>query len=90
MQNRLMAGNLAGAVTARCRTELGELGRATGMARRPDLPMSEHSHQDYAGDPQMPKMSAVAGTHFYSQVGVIIRGKIGLLPVSRDCGPALS
>jgi hypothetical protein len=37
MQNRLMAGNLAGAVTARCRTELGELGLATGMARRPDL-----------------------------------------------------
>jgi len=40
MQNRLMAGNLAGAVTARCRTELGEPGLARDMARRPDLPMS--------------------------------------------------
>jgi hypothetical protein len=35
-----MAGNLAGAVTARCRTELGDLGLATDMVRRPDLPMS--------------------------------------------------
>ena len=33
MQNRFMAGNLAGAVTARCRTELGDLGLATDMAR---------------------------------------------------------
>ena len=39
MQNRLMAGNLAGAVTARRRTELGGLGLATDMARHPDLPL---------------------------------------------------
>jgi hypothetical protein len=34
MQNRLMVGNLAGAVTARSRTELGDLGLATAW---PDL-----------------------------------------------------
>jgi len=32
-----MVGNVVGAVTARCRTELGDLGLATDMARRPDL-----------------------------------------------------
>jgi hypothetical protein len=44
MQNRIMAGNLAGAVTARCRTELGEPGRATDMARRPDLGIAGVTH----------------------------------------------
>jgi len=34
-----MAGNLVGAVTARCCTELGDLGLATDMARRPGLPV---------------------------------------------------
>jgi hypothetical protein len=38
MPNRFMAGNLTGAVTVRCRTELGDLGLATDMARHPDLP----------------------------------------------------
>jgi hypothetical protein len=38
MQNRFVAGNLAGAATARCRTELADLGMATDMNRHPDLP----------------------------------------------------
>jgi hypothetical protein len=42
-----MAGNLAGAMTARCRTELGDLGLATDMARHPDLPNSEHCLAGY-------------------------------------------
>jgi hypothetical protein len=48
MQNRLMAGNLAGAVTARYRTELSELSLATDMARRPDLPNSRPAFNQVA------------------------------------------
>jgi hypothetical protein len=47
MPNRFMAGNLTGAVTARCRTELGDLGLATDMARHPDLPNRGRSEVEY-------------------------------------------
>jgi hypothetical protein len=49
-----MAGNLAGAVTARCRTELGDLGLATDTARRPDLHADVSMFKSWVASPLDP------------------------------------
>jgi hypothetical protein len=63
MQNRLMVGDLVGAVTARCRTELDDLGLATDMARRPDLHDERMPHDpSYAARMNLARWVALANS----------------------------